>query len=107
MNEQGFGFKAGAAKYRHGPLRGFYERNPVDEGVTGMESFAPWTERVEKSVTERVLAEVIREIPPEWYDDDYDAVLSLAEQLYRRRMRVPELLLAAKNTTRQPFPNWR
>jgi hypothetical protein len=72
-----------------------------------MESFAPWMERVERSVTERVLAEVIREIPPEWYEDDYDAVTTLLEQLYKRRTRVPELLLDAKNTTRQPFPNWR
>jgi hypothetical protein len=72
-----------------------------------MESFAPWTERVKKNVTERMLAEVLREIPPEWYEDDYDAVMRLVEQLFRRRARVPELLLAAKNTTRQPFPNWR
>jgi len=72
-----------------------------------MESFAPWTERVERSVTERVLAEVMREIPPEWYEDDYDAVTRLVEQLYNRRTRVPELLLEAKNTTRHPFPNWR
>jgi hypothetical protein len=107
MIDQGFCFNAGEWNYPDAPLRGLYARNRVYEGVTGMESFAPWTERVEKSVTERVLAEVIREIPPEWYDDDYDAVLRLAEQLYRRRMRVPELLLAAKNTTRQPFPNWR
>jgi hypothetical protein len=35
-----------------------------------------------------------------------DALQRLAEQLYRRRTRVPELLLAAKNTTRHPFPNW-
>jgi len=72
-----------------------------------LESFAPWIERVQKRITERVLAEVIRDIPPEWYDDDYDAVMRLLEQLYRRRAHLPELLLAAKNTTRQPFPNWR
>src|SRR6267154_1011706 len=41
--------------------------------------------------------------PPE--DRDYRA--AMIDQLYRRRSRVPELLLAAKNTTRQPFPNWR
>src|SRR6266404_2680160 len=107
MIDQGFCFNAGEWNYPDAPLRGLYARNRVYEGVTGMESFAPWLERVEKSVTERVLAEVIREIPPEWYDDDYDAVLRLLEQLYRRRTQVPELLLAAKNTTRQPFPNWR
>ena len=107
MIDQGFCFNAGEWNYPDAPLRGLYARNRVYEGVIGMESFAPWTDRVEKSVTERVLAEVIREIPPEWYEDDYDAVTKLLEQLYRRRTRVPELLLAAKNTTRQPFPNWR
>jgi len=39
---------------------------------------------------------LIREIPPEWYADDLDALLRLAEQLYKRRTLVPELLLAAK-----------
>jgi hypothetical protein len=107
MIDQGFCFNAGEWNYPDAPLRGLYARNRVYEGVIGMESFAPWTERVEQSVTERVLAEVIREIPPEWYEDDYDAVTRLIEQLYRRRTRVPELLLGAKNTTRHPFPNWR
>ena len=107
MIDQGFCFNAGEWNYPDAPLRGLYARNRVYEGVIGMESFAPWTERVEKSITEKVLEETLREIPPEWYEDDYDAVLRLVEQLYRRRTRVPELLLAAKNTTRQPFPNWR
>ena len=107
MIDQGFCFNAGEWNYPDAPLRGLYARNRVYESVIGMESFAPWTERVEQSVTERVLAEVIREIPPEWYEDDYDAVTRLVEQLYRRRTRVPELLLDAKNTTRHPFPNWR
>jgi hypothetical protein len=107
MIDQGFCFNAGEWNYPDAPLRGLYARNRVYEGVTGMESFAPWTERVEKSVTERMLAEVVREIPPEWYEDDYDALMRLVEQLFRRRARVTELLLSAKNTTRQPFPNWR
>src|SRR6266700_858735 len=88
------------------PLRGLYARNRVYEGVRGRESFGPWLERIEKHMTERVLDERIREIPPEWYGDDLDALLRLAEQLHQRRTKVPELLLAAKNTTRQPFPNW-
>lgn len=57
-------------------------------------------------MNERVLDQVSREIPPEWYEDDYDALLRLLEQLHRRRGRVPELLLAAKRSNRQPFPNW-
>jgi hypothetical protein len=107
MIDQGFCFNAGEWNYPDAPLRGLYARNRVYEGVTGMESFAPWLERLEKSITERVLEKIRGEIPSEWYEDDYDTVTQLLEQLYRRRTRVPELLLAAKNTTRQPFPNWR
>ncbi len=107
MIDQGFCFNAGEWNYPDAPLRGLYARNRVYEGVTGMESFAPWIDRVENRMTERVLDEIGREIPPAWYDDDYDALLRLLEQLHRRRARVPELLLAAKNSNRQPFPNWR
>ena len=108
MIDQGFCFNAGEWNYPDAPLRGLYARNRVYEGVTGMESFAPWLERLNRGITEQVLNEARKEIPAEWYrnDDDYDAVTRLLEQLYRRRPRVPELLLAAKNTTRQPFPNW-
>jgi len=65
------------------PLRGLYARNRVYQGVTGMKSFAPWLERIEKDMAERALDEVIRSIPSEWYADDYDALLALLEQLHR------------------------
>jgi hypothetical protein len=107
MIDQGFCFNAGEWNYPDAPLRGLYARNRVYEGVIGMESFAPWLERLEKGITERVLEKILSEIPSEWYEDDYDAATQLLERLYRRRTQVPELLLAAKNTTRQPFPNWR
>jgi hypothetical protein len=107
MIDQGFCFNAGEWNFPDAPLRGLYARNRVYEGVTGMESFGPWIDRLESGIPERVLAEVTREVPPEWYQDEYDALLRLVEQLYRRKHLVPELILAAKNTTRQPFPNWR
>jgi hypothetical protein len=88
-------------------LRGLYARNRVYEGVIGMESFAPWLEYMEKQITERVLAELGEEIPPAWYDDDYDALVRLLEQIHRRKARVPELLIAAQRSSRQPFRGWR
>jgi len=106
MIDQGFCFNAGEWNFPDAPLRGLYARNRVYEGVIGMESFAPWLERVEK-MSERVLAELAEEIPPEWYEDNYDLLLRLLEQIYRRRVRVPELLLAAKDSNRQPFPHWK
>ena len=74
--------------------------------MKGRESFAPWLERLEKRVTERAFDEILREIPPEWYEDDLDPLLHLVEKLSRRRSYVPELLLAARSSGRQPFPNW-
>jgi hypothetical protein len=106
MIDQGFCFNAGEWTFPDAPLRGLYTRNRVYQGVTGMESFAPWLTRLEKGLGERVLDELSREIPPEWYADDYDALLRLLEQLHRRRVRVPELILQSKKSSRQPFPNW-
>jgi hypothetical protein len=106
MIDQGFCFNAGEWNFPDAPLRGLYARNRVYLGVTGMESFAPWLELVENRMTERVLDEVSREVPPVWYEDDYDTLLRLLEQLDRRRPRVPDLILEAKRTNRQPFPNW-
>lgn len=107
MIDQGFCFNAGEWNFPDAPLRGLYARNRVYESVTGTESFGPWLERMETRITEGVLAELAEEIPPEWYDDDYDAVMRLLEQLYRRRRRVPELLLSAKDSSRRPFSGWR
>lgn len=106
MIDQGFCFNAGEWNFPDAPLRGLYSRNRVYEGVIGRNSFAVWLERIEKRMTEKAFNILAREIPPEWYDDDLDALWRLLEQLHKRRSVVPELLLAAKNTTRQPFPNW-
>lgn len=107
MIDQGFCFNAGEWNFPDAPLRGLYARNRVYLGVTGMESFAPWLLPLEKRITQRVLDEISREIPPEWYEDDYDALLRLVEQLHCRKARLPELILDAKRSNRQPFPNWR
>jgi hypothetical protein len=106
MIDQGFCFNAGEWNFPDAPLRGLYARNRVYEGVTGMESFAPWLDRLEKQMTERTLDEIRGQIPPSWYEDDYDAVSRLLEQLLRRRSRVPDLIVEAKKSNRQPFPNW-
>jgi hypothetical protein len=108
MIDQGFCFNAGEWTFPDAPLRGLYARNRVYEGVTGLNSFAPWLERLERlerGITARTLSDAAGEIPPEWYEDDYDAVL-LLEKLEKRKTRVPELIVSAKETTRHPFPFW-
>jgi hypothetical protein len=107
MIDQGFCFNAGEWNFPDAPLRGLYARSRVYEGVTGMDSFGPWLERLEKRISEKVLAGLAEEIPPAWYEDDYDAVLRVLEQLHRRKRRVEELILSAKDSNRQPFGSWK
>ena len=106
MIDQGFCFNAGEWNFPDAPLRGLYARNRVYEGVIGRESFEPWMDRIEKNINDKVLNQIVGEIPPEWYSDDLDAVQRLAEQLLRRKKLVGDLIFAAKTTTRRPFPNW-
>ena len=108
--DQGFLFNAAEWNFPDAPLRGLYARHRVYESVRGVESFEPWLARLER-IDERVLDELASEIPPEWLDggegDGHDALYVLLEQLLRRRKRVPDLILEAKNSYRQPFVNWR
>ena len=106
MIDQGFCFNAGEWNFPDAPLRGLYARNRVYQGVRGMEAFEPWLARVREQINERVLDEISSIIPPEWYADDRDSLMRLLEQLHRRRQRIPDLILEAKRSSRQPFPNW-
>ena len=107
MIDFGFCFNAGEWDFPDAPLRGLYLRHRVYEGVLGMESFEPWLVRLETQITERVLGEEAAQIPPEWYGGDWTALEELLERLHRRRGRVRELLVSARNSGRDPFPNWK
>lgn len=106
MIDQGFCFNAGEWNFPDSPLRGIYLRSMVYSSVTGPESFAPWLERLARQITPAILGEIAGEIPPGWYNFDQDALDPLLERLMRRRERITELLVDARNSTRQPFPNW-
>ena len=106
MIDHGFCFNASEWNFPDAPLRGIYARSAVYEQVRGWDAFEPWIERVEKRIDENVLDEIAREIPPEWYNFDQDALFQILEQLLRRRKLVRELILSAKNSSRVPFPNW-
>jgi hypothetical protein len=107
MIDFGFCFNAGEWDFPDAPLRGLYARQRVYENVSGMEAFEPWLGRLEKQITERVLGEEAAQIPPEWYAGDWNALERLLERLYRRRDRVRELIFSARNSGRDPFPNWK
>lgn len=107
MIDQGFCFNAGEWNFPDAPLRGLYARHRVYEAVRGIESFEPWIARVETQMDEAVLDDCAKEIPPEWYEFEPDALERLLEQLLRRRRLVRDLIVAAWKSTAQPFPNWR
>ena len=107
MIDQGFCFNAGEWNFPDAPLRGIYARHCVYESVRGIESFEPWLSRIETRIAETALDEAQSEIPPEWYDDDADALDKMLEQLWRRRKLVRELLISAWKSSAQPFQNWK
>ncbi|MGH9730827.1 MAG: HipA family kinase, partial [Candidatus Acidiferrales bacterium] len=83
MIDQGFCFNAAEWNFPDAPLRGIYARARVYDRVRGWDAFEPWLERIERRITEDVLDEVAREIPPEWYNFDQDALYRMMEQLLR------------------------
>jgi hypothetical protein len=107
MIDQGFCFNAGEWNFPDGPLRGLYARHRVYESVRGIEAFEPWIARIESKITEAALDEFAKEIPPEWYGLDPDALYKLLEHLLRRRKIVRELVISAWKSSLQPFPNWK
>jgi hypothetical protein len=107
MIDQGFCFNAGEWNFPDAPLRGIYPRHRVYEHVTGLESFEPWLTRVEERITKAVLGEIAEGIPPEWYDDEYEKLRELLLRLDQRRGRVREMIVATRDSGRQPFPNWK
>jgi hypothetical protein len=107
MIDHGFCFNAGEWDFPDAPLRGLYARHRVYQNVAGMDAFEPWLDRLEEHITEAALGEEAERIPPEWYQDDWDALARLLERLYSRRKRVRELILSARISGRDPFPNWK
>ena len=104
--DHGFCFNAGEWNFPDAPLRGLYNRHSVYRHVTGMDSFEPWLGRVER-FSRAQLGEIAGTIPPEWYNDEYDKLEELIARLERRRHGVRELIALARDSGRQPFPNWK
>jgi len=87
-------------------LRGGFGRNDVYACITVWESFEPWLGKIE-NFPESSLWPLAEEFPPEWYGSDVDGLQRLFTKLLERRSRVRELILSFKNSSRNPFPNWR
>jgi hypothetical protein len=104
--DQGYCFNAGEWNFPDLALHGVYYRNFVYAGVTGWDAF-------ESALTKAEEADVLDlwrcadPIPPEWYDYDTQALEQLVETLYERRKKIRSLREAFRNSSRNPFPNWK
>jgi hypothetical protein len=103
--DQGYCFHAGDWKFIDVSLGGVFAENTVYRGVTGWASFEPWLGRMETMEAEIVWA-IAETIPPEWYGGDLSALEQLIERLLSRRARLRDLIMAFKESSRRPFPNW-
>jgi hypothetical protein len=104
--DQGYCFNAGEWNFPDLPLRGAYARSSVYESVTGWQSFEPILSEVEHIEIDE-LQRIAAEIPTEWYEHDSEAITLLIEALHARRIRIRELVTSFRNSTRNPFPNWK
>jgi len=106
MIDQGFCFNGGEWNFPDKPRRNLYDRKVVYEQVTGIETFKPWLDVIESQIDAKLLLEIAKAIPPEWYEFDSESLHRLLEQLDSRRGRVRELLWAVRESAPLAFPKW-
>jgi len=104
--DQCYCFNASEWSFPDCPLRGVYANNCVYEGVTGWEAFEPTLTRAEEMDSDTIWR-CAAEIPEEWYEGDRDGLDQLVDALYHRRTAIRGLIEKFRESTRNPFPNWR
>src|SRR5262249_1125295 len=104
--DQGYCFNAGQWNFPDSPLRGAYARHSVYEPVTGWYSFEPTLSQVEQIDIDD-LWKIGVEVPEEWYARDSEGLTTLIETLHARRTLLRELITSFRNSSRNPFPNWK
>jgi hypothetical protein len=53
------------------------------------------------------LWKIAAEIPEEWYERNSKDLTRLIETLHARRTLLRELITSFRNSSRNPFPNWK
>jgi len=104
--DQGYCFNAGEWTFTDLALHGVYYRNYVYAGVTGWESFEPVLTKAEEA-DDIDLWRCAECVPPEWYGCDTEGLQKLVEALYERRPKIRDLITAFRDSSRNPFPNWK
>jgi hypothetical protein len=104
--DQGFCFNDGEWSFPDSPIRGLYPRRLVYEKVEGFKSFDPFLSRIE-NLDRSEIEECVSPMPDEWCVPDPAQLTRLVERLHERRRRLRQAIIDAKNSSLQPFPNWK
>jgi hypothetical protein len=104
--DQGYCFNAGEWTFSDYPLRGVFVNNCVYQRVTAWHAFEPALSKAEEMDADAIWR-CAAEIPEEWYEGDRDGIHRLVEALYNRRSLIRRLISIFRESTRNPFPNWR
>ncbi len=103
--DQGYCFNAGEWSFPDLALHGVYYRNFPYRSVNGWDAFEPALTKAEEAEL-LDLWRCAERVPPEWFDNDYQALQRLVEALYERRSKIRDLIAAFHDSVRNPFPNW-
>jgi hypothetical protein len=104
--DQGYCFNAGEWTFPDLPLHGVYYRNHVYRHVTGWDSFEPALSRAEHADLGDIW-QCASQIPHEWYRINCeDRLTGLLNTLYKRRLKIRDLITKFRESSRNPFPNW-
>jgi hypothetical protein len=87
-------------------LHGTYRHHDVYKDVTGWESFEPILSMIE-GMEYADLWRYAGQVPYEWYEYDGEGLFDLVETLYRRRSLVRELITQFRDSSHNPFPEWK
>lgn len=105
MIDHGFVFNGPHWDLPDSAITGLYPRRMVYESVRGLADFEPWLSRVE-NFPEEAIDRALRQLPPEWVEDDAEALEKLMESLIRRKRRIRELIEECRKAPGNPFPRW-
>jgi hypothetical protein len=105
MIDHGYAFNGPHWDLPESAITGLYPRRMVYERVKSIRDFDPWLSRV-LTFPEEVIDRALRQLPPEWVEDDEGALEGLMEDLMRRRKRIAELMQECRSAPGNPFPLW-
>ena len=105
MIDHGSCFGGQAWQFASSPRGSLYLDTRVYEGVSGIDAFQHWFNRLGE-ITREVLTAVATRIPSVWYGGDSASLDELLDQLHKRKNAVRDKIQFLGNAFPNVFPNW-